>query len=135
MSDEEKRQEEQQEEQFEGLIDIIPKMFKGEYQPAPSTNDDSCSGVRGFILGLGDGMVNAAAILLLIALVIVSFKTMFTVDFLQGIAVLLIGLVILTIIFYTIYCIIEARYNLKKIADNTTKLIELKEKEFKKGEN
>ncbi len=132
MSDEERMQEEHQEEEFEGLIDIIPKMFKGEYKPNHQKDDSNYCGVKGLILGLGDGMVNAAAILSLIALVIVSLRTMFTVDFLQGIGVLLVGLVILTILFYTIYCIIDARYNLKRVADNTSKLIELKKQELDK---
>ncbi len=130
MSDEERKQEAQQEEQFDGLIDIIPKMFKGEYnQQASTQNEDNCSGIKGLILGLGDGLVNAVAILLLIVLIISSLITMFSVDFLQGIVLLLVGLVILTIIFYTIYCIIDARYNLKKIADNTSKLLEIKKQE------
>ena len=130
MSDEERKQEVQQEEQFDGLIDIVPKMFKGEYEKQSSTqNEDNCSGIKGLILGLGDGLVNATAILLLIVLVIASLITMFSVDFLQGILLLLVGLVILTIIFYTIYCIIDARYNLKKIADNTSQLLEIKKHE------
>lgn len=133
MNSEEKKQEEQQEEQFDGLIDIVPKMLKGEYkQQGLTQNEGNCGGIMSLILGLGDGMVNAAAILFLIVLIIVSFITMFSVDFLQGILFLLIGIVILTIIFYTIYCIIDARYNLKKIADNTAKLIELKKKELNK---
>ena len=133
MSDEERMQEEHQEEEFEGLIDIIPKMFKGEYKStSPIKEDDNSCGVRGLILGLGDGMVNAAAILSLIVLVIISLLTMFNTDFLQGIGILLIGLVILTILFYTIYCIIDARYNLKRVADNTSKLIELKKQELDK---
>lgn len=127
MSDEERKQEVQQEEQFDGLIDIIPKMFKGEYEKQASIqNENNCSGIKGLILGLGDGLVNATAILLLIVLIIASLITMFSVDFLQGIVILLVGLVILTIIFYTIYCIIDARYNLKKIADNTSQLLEIK---------
>ena len=130
MSDEERKQEVQQEEQFDGLIDIVPKMLKGEYEKQSSTqNEDNCSGIKGLILGLGDGLANATAILLLIALVIASLITMFSVDFLQGILLLLVGLVILTIIFYTIYCIIDARYNLKKIADNTSQLLEIKKHE------
>ena len=132
MSDEERKTDEH-EEQFDGLIDIVPKMFKGEYKhEVPTQNEGNCGGIMSIILGLGDGMVNAAAILLLIVLIIVSFITMFSVDFLQGILFLLIGIFILTIIFYTIYCIIDARYNLKKIADNTAKLIELKKKELNK---
>lgn len=133
MSSEEKKQEEQQEEQFDGLIDIVPKMFKGEYKRQGLTqNEGNCGGIMSLILGLGDGMVNAAAILLFGVLIFISINAMFSIGFWQGIGVLLIGLALLTIIFYTIYCIIDARYNLKKIADNTAKLIELKKKELNK---
>lgn len=132
MSDEERMPEQQQDEQFEGLINIIPKMFKGEYKPQQTTQTDEGSGIRGFILAIGDNMMNATVIISIIALVIITLRALFTEGFWQGILVLLLGLIIITLLSYTIFCIIDARYNLKKIADNTSKLIELKKKELNK---
>ena len=126
MSDEEKIQEQKQEEQFEGLINIVPKMIKGEYKPQQTTQTDEGSGIRGFILAIGDNMMNATIIISIIALVIITLMVLFTLGFLQGILVLLLGLIIITLLSYTILCIIDARYNLRKIADNTTKLVEIK---------
>ncbi len=126
MSDEEKIQEQKQEEQFEGLINIVPKMIKGEYKPKQTTQTDEGSGIRGFILAIGDNMMNATIIISIIALVIITLRVLFTLGFLQGILVLLLGLIIITLLSYTILCIIDARYNLRKIADNTTKLVEIK---------
>ena len=126
MSDEEKIQEQKQEEQFEGLINIVPKMIKGEYKPQQTTQTDEGSGIRGFILAIGDNMMNATIIISIIALVILTLRVLFTLGFLQGILVLLLGLIIITLLSYTILCIIDARYNLRKIADNTTKLVEIK---------
>jgi hypothetical protein len=126
MSDEEKIQEQKQEEQFEGLINIVPKMIKGEYKPQQTTQTDEGSGIRGFILAIGDNMMNATIIISIIALVIITLRVLFTLGFLQGILVLLLGLIIITLLSYTILCIIDARYNLRKIADNTTKLVEIK---------
>ncbi len=126
MSDEEKIQEQKQEEQFEGLINIFPKMIKGEYKPQQTTQTDEGSGIRGFILAIGDNMMNATIIISIIALVIITLRVLFTLGFLQGILVLLLGLIIITLLSYTILCIIDARYNLRKIADNTTKLVEIK---------
>ena len=126
MSDEEKIHEQKQEEQFEGLINIVPKMIKGEYKPQQTTQTDEGSGIRGFILAIGDNMMNATIIISIIALVIITLRVLFTLGFLQGILVLLLGLIIITLLSYTILCIIDARYNLRKIADNTTKLVEIK---------
>lgn len=126
MSDEEKIQEQKQEEQFEGLINIVPKMIKGEYKPQQTTQTDEGSGIRGFILAIGDNMMNATIIISIIALVIITLRVLFTLGFLQSILVLLLGLIIITLLSYTILCIIDARYNLRKIADNTTKLVEIK---------
>ena len=115
--DEREQIQESEIEQYEGLINTIPKTFK--------SND---GGIRGFILTIGDGLMSFTVVLSMILLVIYSLMTIFADGFLDGIITLFVGLIAITLLSYTIFCIIDARYNLKRIAENTTKLLELNKK-------
>lgn len=112
--DEREQIQEPEVEQYEGLINTIPKTIK--------SND---SGIRGFILTIGDGLMSFSVVLSIILLVIYTLITIFEDNFLNGIITLFVGLIAIVLLSYTIFCIIDARYNLKRIAENTAKLVEL----------
>ena len=71
--------------------------------------------MKKFIINFGNGLIDLAAWVTLVALVITSIALMFSENFLYGIGVLLIGLVIFVATFYLIYLAISVNDNLEEI--------------------
>lgn len=76
--------------------------------------------MKNFIINAGRGLIDFLAFLSLFAIIIFSIITMINVGFLQGIAVIGIGLILLVYGFYTIYILVSIHDNLAEINNKLT---------------